>query len=288
MDGAFRRTMQQGVAFAALGVAAMTGAHGQSLTPAQALLSDPFVFSAGVFIVGTDISAGLNGQSSRNPSVDFDQTLGRASDASRGRIDALWRINPRHHIRLAYFNYDTTRNRVLDRDVAWGDNTYRAGANLTSNTKFSNYEVDYEYAFMRSLNYEVAGTLGIHYTDFSLNLTGIATVNGPAGGTTTTGLVSRTGKVPAPLPVLGIRGGWAVSPNIVLDARLQFLGLDVNGDKGNWSDAHVGATWMFSRHFGVGLGYDRFNTRLDVTRSDFNGQLKLGYSGVQAYLTGTF
>jgi hypothetical protein len=280
--------MRQGVAFAVLAVAAATGVHAQSLTPAQGLLNDPFVFNAGVYVVGTDIRAGLNGQSTRNPTVDFDETLGRASDASRGRIDALWRINPRHHIRLAYFNYDTTRNRVLDRDVAWGDNTYRAGANLTSTTKFSDYELDYEYAFMRDPNYEVAGTLGIHYTDFSVTLSGVGTATGPGGVTTSTGVVSRTGKVPAPLPVLGVRGGWAVSPNIVLDARLQFLGLDVNGNKGHWSDAHAGATWMFTRHFGAGLGYDYFNTRLDVTRSNFNGQLKLGYSGVQAYLTGSF
>jgi long-subunit fatty acid transport protein len=50
----------------------------------------------------------------------------------------------------------------------------------------------------------------------------------------------------------------------------------------------LGATWMFHRNYGLGLGYNYFTSNLDVAKSDFNGQLKLGYSGVQAYLTGTF
>ena len=43
---------------------------------------------------------------------------------------------------------------------------------------------------------------------------------------------------------------------------------------------------MFGRHFGAGLGYNRFVTRLDVDRTSFTGQLRMGYSGLQLYLTG--
>jgi hypothetical protein len=45
---------------------------------------------------------------------------------------------------------------------------------------------------------------------------------------------------------------------------------------------------MFHRNYGVGLGYDRFATRVDVSKNDFDGRLKTSYSGLQAYLTGTF
>jgi hypothetical protein len=45
---------------------------------------------------------------------------------------------------------------------------------------------------------------------------------------------------------------------------------------------------MYHRNYGIGLGYDRFLTNLDVSKDDFDGRLKLGYSGLQAYLTGTF
>ena len=279
---------------APLVIATLLGAFGagsavaQSPTNAQALLTDKFVVTGGVFVLDTDIKGNLNGQSTTNPEVDFDQTFGKASDATRGRLDALWRINPKHHLRFMYFNNRTTRSKVLDRDVAWGDATYKLGGNVEAESKFSVYALAYEYAFMRTPDYELAGSAGVHYTDMSLRLSGMATVANPDGSTSTSLNHIRSSSLPAPLPVLGLRGGWAVAPQWYLDAQAQVFKAKVNGYDGNWSDFRVGATWMFNRHMGVGLGYDRFMTRLDVDKSEFNGRLKFGYSGVQAYLTGSF
>ena len=47
---------------------------------------------------------------------------------------------------------------------------------------------------------------------------------------------------------------------------MQYFRVSVDGYDGNWSDARVGATWMFSRHFGAGLGYDHFATRTSLER----------------------
>jgi hypothetical protein len=286
--GSSRAAIKKGFAIGALGLLSAAGAGAQALTPAQGLLNDPFVFTGGLFLVGTDITANLNGQSTRNPSIDFNDELGRASDASRGRIDASWRFAPRHLARFVYFNYNASQSRTLNRDITYGDTTFNAGGNLSSNTKYSVYELDYEYAFLKQPMYEVAGTFGVHYTDLSLKLTGNGTVTRPDGTTAASGSVTKDSNLPMPLPTLGIRGGWAVSPQVYLDGRLQYFRLSVDGYDGNWSNAHVGATWMFTRHWGVGLGYDWFTTHVDVKRSNFNGNLKLGYSGLQASVTGSF
>ncbi len=284
LGGATRR----GLVVGTLGVAAATGLHAQALTPAQDLLNDRFIFSASLFLVGTDTSASLNGQSTTNPAIDFDQTFGRESDASRGRIDAMWRFAPKHSVRFVYFNYKATRSRTIDRDITFGDTTFNANGNVTAENRFSVYELDYDYAFLKRPDYEVSGTLGVHYTDMTLTLAGTGTVTGPGGVTTASGSVSKSSDLPQPLPLIGLRGGWAVAPQVFLDARLQFFKLKVDGNDGNWTNAHVGATWMFSRNFGVGLGYEAFKTRLDVSRSNFNGTLKFGYHGLIASVTGTF
>jgi len=288
MGLASRAAINKAIVVGALGLVSGGGAGAQELTPAQGLLNDRFVFNAGLFVVGTDLSARLDGQSGRNPAVDFDETLGRASDASRGRIDAQWRFAPKHILRFEYFNYDASQSRVIDRDVTLGDTTFNAGASLSSKTEYSVYQLGYEYAFLKRPSYEIAGTLGVHFTDLNFRLAGSGTVTGPDGTTTASGSVSKESDLPMPLPVIGIRGGWAVSPQIYLDARLQFLRLSVDGYDGHWSNAHLGATWMFARHWGVGLGYHRFTTRVDVARTNFNGELKLGYSGLLAYVTGSF
>ncbi len=269
--------------FGALGCGAAGSAFAQSASPAQALLDDRFVFNLGAFVMQTDVTARLNGQSTTNPDVDFDKTFGKPNDATRVRADALWRITPTHHARFMYFNNSQTRSRVLSEDVVWGDYTFAAGSGVEASTKFSIAEFAYEYAFMRQPSYEVAGTFGIHYTDISLKLSGNATVNGtPVSGAT------KEASAPAPLPVIGLRAGWVVAPQWYVEAQAQFFKVNVNGVDGSLSDLRLGATYMFNRNFGLGMGYNRFYTKVDVSKDTFDGRLKFGYSGLQAYLTSTF
>ena len=255
----------------------------QTASPAQALLDDKFVVSLGAFIVQNDVTARLNGQSANNPDVDFDKTFGKPSDATRIRADALWRITPTHHLRFMYFDNDLTRSRVLDQDIQWGDYTFAKGSNVEANTKSTIYELAYEYAFMRQPTYEVAATFGVHYSDVSLKLSGAATING-----TPVSFTSKEASAPVPLPVLGLRAGWVVAPQWYIDAQAQFFKVNYNGIDGSLSDLRVGATYMFSRNFGLGLGYNRFYTKVDVSKDTFDGRLKFGYSGLQAYMTGAF
>jgi len=134
----------------------------------------------------------------------------------------------------------------------------------------------------------VAASLGVHYMDMKLQLSGTASgidANGnPFQGQAST----KVSSLPAPLPVIGLRAGWVVAPDWYVDAQAQVFRVKVGAYDGNWSDLRLGATWMFHRNYGVGLGYNRFATKVDVDKNDFNGSLKLDYSGLQAYLTGSF
>ena len=102
---------------------------------AQSLLDDKFVLSVGAFVVRSDLKAGLNGQSATHPDIDFNDTFGRARDATRVRADALWRITPTQHLRLMYFDDTRRSSRALDRTVDWGDYVFQVGANVDSETK---------------------------------------------------------------------------------------------------------------------------------------------------------
>jgi hypothetical protein len=257
-------------------------------TPAQGLLNNSWVVNLGAFIVGTDFKANLNGQSSSQPEIDFDETFGRDSDATRVRADVLWRITPAHHVRFDYFNNTSNRSKVVNRDINWGDNTFLANGRVDSEVKMTVYELAYEWAFLKQPSYEVSATFGVHYSDVSVQLTGNATFTDANGNTSAAAATSKKSSIPAPLPVIGLRGGWAVSPQWYLGASGQFFKVNYGDYDGNWSNLRGNATWMFSKNFGVGLGYDRFVTRVDVSKSDFNGRLTTGYSGLQAYLTGTF
>jgi hypothetical protein len=265
-------------------------ASAQATGNADGLLNNSWVFNLGAFVYTSSLKANLNGASSENPEIDFDETFGDAGNATRGRADALWRITPAHHLRLMYFNNTSTRSRVLDQDVQWGDYTFLAGSRADLRQEYQVLSASYEYAFLRRPTYELTASLGVHFSETNLRISGTADFTGPdcASPPCTATAASKSSSLPAPLPVIGLRAGWVVAPNWYVDAQGQFFKVNINEYDGSWSDIRAGVTWMFHRNFGVGLGYNRFYTKLDVSKNDFNGRVKLGYSGAQAYLTGTF
>jgi hypothetical protein len=180
------------------------------------------------------------------------------------------------------------RSQSIREAIEWGDITYDVGATVDLDYRMEIYELVYEYAFLRRPSYEIAASAGMHLTDMTLRLSGSATVTDPDGGTRTESAASKTSSLPAPLPVLGLRGAWVVSPSWYLDAQLQYFRASWEGYSGYWSDIKLGATWMYSRNVGIGIGYNRFATRLTVTRDSFDGRLRTGYSGLLANLTVSF
>jgi len=258
------------------------------LTPAQSLIQDKFNLNLGGFILGTDVNAHLNGQSTTNPDVDVDRTFGTGGDATRIRADALWRITPQHHLRFLWFNNTDTRSRAIDRDFAWGDYTFKAGADVESKTKFQIFEAAYEYAFYRTPDLELSGSIGVHYMRLSQQFSGTATFTDANGVTTAASFVRKENSVPVPLPVIGFRAAWAFAPNWVLEGQGQVFKADIGGYDGRVTDLRAGVTWMFSRNFGAGLGYNRFSMNVETDKENFDGRIRFGYSGALLYLTGTF
>jgi hypothetical protein len=203
----------------------------------------------------------------------------------------LWRITPRHHLRFSYFDNVLQHAQTIDHALAWGDYTFSAGGEVSAEVKSRVYELDYEFAFLRRANYEIIAVAGIHLDDLAFKLAGNAslTVDTPTGPVEQPAtFTTSTNSVPAPLPVLGVRAEWAISPHIYLDAAGQVFSLSYQGISGNWSDLRAGATWMFSDHFGLGLGYDRFALHVDLSKAGFTGRLSLGYQGLLLYVKGGF
>lgn len=251
------------------------------------LLERRLQLSAGGFLLQTDVKARLNGAASRSTDVDFDESLGLGDDATRVRLDALWRMTPTHRLRLLYFDNENAARSTLEQDIRWGDTLYRAGATLDARYEFAIYELAYEYAFVHTPDAEIAATIGVHYLDLSLRLAGSASTLDANGSVVASQFQSVDSSVPAPLPVLGLRGMWRVAPRTYIDGLAQFF--KVSGDiDGRIYDLRAGATYMFTPHVGAGLGYNVFEVRADVGTSDFRGRLQMGYSGLVLYVTGAF
>jgi len=282
------------VAFCLLAATAATAAVAQAViatgaaSATEKLLDDHWVLDLGAFIVQSNVRANLNGSvtgDQNTQQIDFDHTFGTNASRTRIRADLLWRITPTQHVRFMYFTNDVTNTRAIPPPgLQWGDYTFNGS--VTAETRLNVYEGVYEYAFMRSRDYEVVFQAGVHFDDVKAQLSGMATLKNPDGTTTTFQSATKGGSVPAPLPVIGVRGDWVLTDSLMFDASGQIFGISYNGINGSWTDIRAGLTWMFSDHFGVGLAYDRFYTHVKLDKGNFNGRLAFGYQGALLYIRG--
>jgi hypothetical protein len=258
-------------------------------TPAQHLLNDKWVIQAGTFILSSSISANLNGNANlEGRSIDFDHDFGSNGDVNVLRGGVLWRWKPRHHLKFEYFHNRITRTRTLDKDIAWGDYNFLAGGQVSFKDTFTVYELSYEYAFLRRPTYEVAAAAGIHFLDQKLNLSGNATVTQSDGTVQAATFQSSASHLPAPLPVIGMRGGWAFAPNWYLEGAAQVFKVKISAYDGSWWDLRGGVTWMYNRHVGISAGYEKFIVHVNVDKANFNGSANTSYQGLLANVTATF
>ena len=165
------------------------------------LLSDSFYLSLGTFIVGTNTKVRVNGEATIGDEIDLEKTFGD-SDSSRFRIDGYWRFADRHKLRFLWFDWNYSATRTLEEDIEFEGELYPVGARTRLETQFTVYELAYEYAFLRRQDYELTGSLGVHFSEFSTSLSARVTIEGETLDSLS---LRNTARADAPLPVLGLR-----------------------------------------------------------------------------------
>ena len=238
--------------------------------------------SLGSFLNNSELKIRVDGESSEGTRVDWDNTFGE-DDVTRFRLDGLWRVSDRHHVRVLYTDYSSSQTETIEQDIEWQGDTIPLGAEVHGKQSFTIFEAAYEYAFVHSDKYELAGSIGLHYTSFEAALR--AEMPAPGGGTVSLG---GPAKVDAPLPVVGAHGMWRIGGNFYLDAQAQFFALSFDEYDGNIINYRAAFTWQPKRSVGIGLGYDHFTIDVDVDEANFMGSMDWTYSGPQAFFNLSF
>lgn len=240
--------------------------------------------SLGTFLNSNGMKIRLDGEGgSAGTEIDWDRTFGKG-EQSRFRLDGVWRFAGRHHLRVMYTDYSRRRTATFDEDIEWGDDVFPVNVEVRSNLGFEIIEGAYEYAFLDRDDYEVAASIGVHYTTFEAGLS--ATVTSP-GGTGSESIGSKA-SVDAPLPVVGLRGLWNVGGDFYLDGQVQFFSLSIDNYDGDITNARAALLWQPRKLVGVGLGYDYFLVNVDLKKDKFRGSLEWEYSGPQLFFNIAF
>jgi len=243
-----------------------------------------FSVQLGAFLVDTDTSVRLDGTNNNfGTEVDFDDEFG-LSDQTRFRVDGYWRFLDRHKLRFLYFDSRQSETRNISRTIDFGDTEFPVNAIVEASVQIQIIEVAYEYSFLRRENFELSGSLGLHNLSIEAGLSGTASSNAGQGGISESSEADGNG----PLPVIGLRGIWALSDHFYFDLQAQFFAIQFENFDGSLEDYKVGFVWQPFRNAGIGIAYNGFRTTLDVEETRFNGRLRFEYAGPVAFFTLAF
>lgn len=261
---------------------------GASVLYASSALADPpnllargVTLGLGTYVVNTDTKVRVDGETVGEvvpgTEVDWEQTFG-GGDVNRFRGDGQWRFAERHKLRLMAFDWSRDSTRQIDEEIVWDGETFEVDATISGEREFSVYEAAYEYAFLRRERYEVAATIGIHWTSFEVSLAEVG------GG----GSVGSEASTDAPLPVLGLRGTWNLGRSFWLDTTAQYFALSIDEFDGSLLNIRAALLWQPRTWFGLGLGYDYFGVDVEIDSDSFTGKADWAYDGPQVFYNVSF
>lgn len=209
--------------------------------------------------------------------VDFEKDLGLENSPLVWRLDAGWRIAPKHQLVFSIFQINRDSERTLQRTVEWNDYTLAAGAHVKAAWDSTFYQLYYKYSFLQREWGELGGTIGISYLNQKASIEGEGTLRGSSTGVATYRASSET--LNAPVPVIGLFGTWQISPKFVMNGYVNYLQVDVDDINGAYTDAALSGTYSFTENVGAGLAWYYNKYDVEAAKDNFNGEFTYDFNG---------
>ena len=261
-----------------LALAALPAAA-QEAAPDHPALRDKFYFAAGYFFPQTTTSAQLDSTTGVGANIDFENTLGMQASKSVPVALARWRFGERWRLEGEYFQLNRTGEKLVDRTITWGDQTFPANAQVSSKFDFSDLRLSVGYSFFKTRDKELGVGLGAHVAAYDATLSG--TFNGAAIG-------SDSEKVTAPLPVISFYGQFALTDQWAVAGRMDRFALKYDKFSGNLTGIGLDLMYQPFKHVGFGLASRALSLRMDAEDQGRKAEFKQTFQGPMLYMNVSF
>ncbi len=244
---------------------------------------ETFVLNLGGIVNQFGSSLTLNGPNAAGSNIDLERA-GLPKSESSFDAAATWRFWSRNRIDVLYFSAKRSGSRTIDGEVTIDGVVIPVNSTVAIVAKDQFLNVDYRYSFMKSDEVELAGLIGIYAAQYKYQITATRPL---AGGDQET-LVNTTASTTVPLPLIGATVDWYVNPRWKIFASAAGIKAKIGDVDGSAFVGSVTTDFMLARNFGVGLGYMYSDTRADVTKGGFNGNVAWKINSISLYAQAKF
>jgi len=239
---------------------------------------DKFGVSVGGFITRSSTTVQLNSSTlGVGAVVDLENTLGVETDFQTYRIDMNYRFGEsrRHEIEFHYFDSKRTGDRTLDQDLQIGDLIFPAGTGVNTEFNLMFANVDYVYNFLMDDRMRIGASAGLHTAGIGLKIQ------------ETGGQKVEDEEFTAPLPMIGLRSEFLLTPRWRLKMDFNFFYLEYDNYTGSLSDSIIAVEYRPWKRFGIGAGVNNVNYNVQADTDDaivgLNGEIEFNMTGLLLY-----
>lgn len=258
--------------------------------------NDPWRIYVGGFWPQTDSTIGINDDTGGIiPPVSVEDIL-RVEDSKAVAFGGVsWHFANRHSVEFEYFSLkrDGGTSGTFTPPIEIGDVIIEAGAIDTFyDTNLG--RLTYGFSAVRNERMDFQLKAGLHIIDLAagLQLTGqicdpttkpSEPPNCPPLGT---GVQSES--VTAPLPHFGLSFAYAMTRTLSINLQVIGFAIELDSLDGSILELDADLGWQPWQHVGFGVGLRYFNSNVQSTGSDLNGEFDLEYFGPTFYVNASF
>jgi hypothetical protein len=226
----------------------------------------------GAFVTDRDSETRLDSDAGDGTDLDLEDDLGFEASTSVARVGGYYWFGKRSRLDVSYFDLSRDASKQIQETIEFGDKVFNINTVVTAANDLTIYKIDYTWAALNRERGYLGIVGGLYVGDMSMSL------SAPSLGT------AESKGVTAPLPVIGLRGDYAVGDHVTLRGALQWFGITVEDLSGTLRDMYFGADYGFGKRMAVGLAYNRVSMGVEVDKpSGFNGRVDWGYDGYLLY-----
>lgn len=206
------------------------------------------------------------------------ERYGLAEKKTLPTVQFGYRFAENWRLELEYFKLSRTGRAELDREISFNGTLFPLRAVLDSHFRSDVGRASVGYSFLRSPEFELGATAGVHVTKFDISLqTAVST-----GGATPT-IQRAVTEATVPLPTLGIYGNWGVAAGWAVDWRADVFALKHKGYDGKLINGQASLLYRFSPNAALGGGWRYVDYKLRSDRTEVNGKVDYKFKGPQLF-----
>jgi hypothetical protein len=180
---------------------------------AENLPWDKASISLGSFVSSTNSNIRLSADG-LGIGIDVEEALGLDTTQTVFRAGGIWRFsdNRRHRADLSWFALRRDGSTQLGQDIIIDGVTYPTGTQVNTAFDMDVYKAAYSYSFLQDDRVDIGAGIGLYIMPLRFEFSASGLVNGQVSEAVT-----------APLPVLGLRADFALTPKWLIKSTIDLF-----------------------------------------------------------------